>query len=202
MGLFIKGQIPWNKGKQLHYEVWNKGMLMPPRHTSPHTEETKLKCSTAQKERWALGLYKDRKIKYENRKPIKKKGYFKNCIICKKQFYTFRSNPNRKFCSRDCLGEYFTGSNSHCWRGGVTPKKDRMRRCAKYKQWRRTIFVRDDFTCQECGKTHTYVMAHHIQPFSQYPDLIYDLNNGITLCKKCHKKKHIWRKKNVYMDKG
>ena len=33
--------------------------------------------------------------------------------------------------------------------------------------------------------------AHHIIPRQLRPDLIFDLNNGITLCLNCHYEKHI-----------
>jgi 5-methylcytosine-specific restriction endonuclease McrA len=51
------------------------------------------------------------------------------------------------------------------------------------------IFKRDNYKCQICGGTHR-LQAHHIYPGSTHPMLSNDVDNGITLCKKCHKKVH------------
>lgn len=58
----------------------------------------------------------------------------------------------------------------------------------EYKNWRRAVFKRDDFTCQECKKRGGKICADHIKPYSLYPKLRYDVNNGKTLCVKCHRK--------------
>jgi hypothetical protein len=57
-----------------------------------------------------------------------------------------------------------------------------------YKQWRKNIYTRDNFTCQwpHC-KQKTKLNAHHIQRWADFPGLRYHINNGITLCKDHHR---------------
>lgn len=61
--------------------------------------------------------------------------------------------------------------------------------------WRKAVFLRDDFTCQDCGDKRrsghrSRLQAHHIQPFATHPELRYDASNGVTLCYDCHLKRH------------
>lgn len=72
----------------------------------------------------------------------------------------------------------------------------RDRNCLEYRQWRTEVFERDNFTCQECGKRNTQLNAHHIKSFKNYPSLRFEVDNGITLCIDCHKRKHKERGKN------
>lgn len=57
----------------------------------------------------------------------------------------------------------------------------------EYKHWIKTIFSRDNYTCQwpNCSQ-HKTLNAHHIHKWSDFPGLRYHPNNGITLCKYHH----------------
>jgi hypothetical protein len=79
------------------------------------------------------------------------------------------------------------------WRGGISKIKY-QRLTNDYKNWRQQVFERDHFTCRCCGGWHTHLKhkpntlnAHHIKPFNDYPELRFDVNNGVTLCIYCHR---------------
>jgi 5-methylcytosine-specific restriction endonuclease McrA len=97
------------------------------------------------------------------------------------------------------------GGNNGNWRGGITSVAHRIRTSFRYKEWRQQIFIRDDFTCQKCGARGVYLHAHHKIPFAKLTEQVrrllplfdlydgamiykplWDIDNGITLCKKCH----------------
>lgn len=63
------------------------------------------------------------------------------------------------------------------------------RRSSNYKKWKEEVLKRDEYKCQRCGKTEDLV-AHHIRHFSKDIKSRYDINNGITLCQKCHREVH------------
>lgn len=64
------------------------------------------------------------------------------------------------------------------------------RRYIRGIQWREAILTRDLRTCQSCSAQpeEKKLHAHHIKPWEFYPELRYELSNGLTLCNKCHRK--------------
>ena len=115
------------------------------------------------------------------------------CPTCGKEFHTHRAR-NKIYCSQECRDkdyrERLVGENSHLWKGGKTTEEKIARSKAAYRDWRKQVFERDGYTCQICGTSDEPIEAHHLKPVKDYPDLIYDVDNGLTLCYKCHKAEH------------
>lgn len=79
-------------------------------------------------------------------------------------------------------------SNHWNWKGGVTEPNKRERKSVEYTIWRTSVFERDNYKCVQCGATGVYLEADHIKPFSTHRYLRYEVSNGRTLCKPCHRK--------------
>lgn len=118
-------------------------------------------------------------------------------LICKQCNLKYHRAPSQiklrgsSFCSNKCKGLYYkkskSGSNSNFWNGGISIENKRIRAGSDFRQWRESVFERDNYTCQMCGIRGGYLEADHIKPFAYFPELRFILSNGRTLCKKCHK---------------
>lgn len=145
-------------------------------------------------------FYKSEAYLIQRRETLKSGAMHKlKCSGCGIEFDRLVSCTKKKcrpYCSAKCRSIYSLpkGSNHHNWRGGITSQSMIERNSLKYKEWRTDVFKRDDFTCRECGMRGGSLEAHHILPFCAYPELRYDLHNGITLCEACHYKKPNGRK--------
>ena len=116
------------------------------------------------------------------------------------------------------VSKAMSGDKHYNWQGGITPLGKAIRKLFEYNQWRHSIFVRDNFTCQKCGANKSGILEAHHTPkefaeilaeflqeydqFSPYDDKdtlvrlaikyepFWDVSNGETLCKKCHEKEN------------
>lgn len=71
---------------------------------------------------------------------------------------------------------------------GMASEESRLRWTREYVEWRTSVFQRDNYTCQQCGKRGAKLNADHIKPFSLFPELRLEITNGRTLCVLCHRK--------------
>ena len=63
----------------------------------------------------------------------------------------------------------------------------------KHRRWSAAVMRRDKYLCQDCkryGRNVPAEAAHHIVPIKERPDLAYRVSNGVSLCRKCHNKRH------------
>jgi hypothetical protein len=101
--------------------------------------------------------------------------------------------------------ENVSGENNVNWKGGISTLTAQIRGCSEYVIWRKQVFRKDNFTCIHCNdSTGGNLIAHHIKFFSaildEYNittleeaiqcDVLWDTNNGITLCVECHEREH------------
>jgi hypothetical protein len=120
-----------------------------------------------------------------NEEDIMKK-YKKICDHCKKVFDT---NINeQKFCSISCR------TKKHFEEHGII-KNYPIKKCLfcgkEFAPKCMYVFERDNWTCKECGNRKNEIISlhgHHIIPL--YKGGKDSVDNIITLCEKCHKKRH------------
>lgn len=87
------------------------------------------------------------------------------------------------------------GELSPSWIGDKVKNERTERETPEYREWRKSVFDRDFYTCQKCGcrngnGKYIRLEAHHIFNWAKYPEMRYELSNGITLCSQCHSDFH------------
>lgn len=108
------------------------------------------------------------------------------------------------FCSHRCASLYknifhnpmklpenrgkISGENNYAWKGGVSDRNRHVIDSSAYKEWRKSVFSRDDYICQSCGDRGGDLVADHELPWAYFPTLRFEVLNGRTLCVPCHKK--------------
>ena len=76
--------------------------------------------------------------------------------------------------------------------------KAMVRKSALYRNWRTAVFERDNHTCQQCFIRGSYLQAHHMKSYAEFPSDRFKVENGITLCKTCHSIVHSLKKGRGY----
>jgi hypothetical protein len=75
------------------------------------------------------------------------------------------------------------------WDGFRNDHWQRVRSSKEWADWRTQVYTRDGYHCVLCGAGSTRAAPldpHHIWKKSLYPDRVFDVTNGVTLCRACH----------------
>ncbi len=137
-----------------------------------HTEETKRKISESRKRFYKNGGHSSFYGK-PHTEEIKRK-----IALSRMGEKNWAKRPDvRKKISESKKGLWDKEKNPN-WVGG------------KKKYWKKQAKIRDNYTCQKCGLYDPKIVdADRIKPEYKFPELALDLNNIITLCPNCHKRK-------------
>lgn len=126
------------------------------------------------------------------------------CVICYESFrvrHVFRTQKTcSKYCRRVLLSKRHSVDKDGNWLGWTTLAIQKLRNSKRYAVWRKSIFERDDYTCQICFKRGYELQADHVVPFSYLVRNkleLWALNNGRTLCKSCHFKTDTYARKAI-----
>jgi len=120
--------------------------------------------------------------------------FLMECICGNKKIVNMEQLTRGKTISCGCvkrnfLINYNTGKNrskenSPRWISDrTTLKKYEEKQGTAYADWRRNVYERDNWKCKIFnGDCVGRIEAHHILNWIDYPELRYEVNNGITLC--------------------
>lgn len=106
------------------------------------------------------------------------------CPKCKSTWYSYC--PNGPHMEVKCV---------HC--GSHITYVSKVDSKKQFAKWKKAVKERDNYICQRCGEPlqGKRAEAHHKLPVwwtrnTLLKDMEYDLDNGITLCLKCHRQLH------------
>jgi len=185
--------------KITHGETLKKHYCLCGQEISDYRKKSCRKCADK--------IHSLRMIKlHEGKNNFNWKGGKPKCMDCGKEI---------SYEAIRCTNCRFKGKLSPNYKGGITDLGQLIRNLDEYDNWRISIFIRDNHVCQECGDNKSYNLnAHHIitfaklieeflQFYNQFSPIedketlarlaitwqpFWNLNNGKSLCKKCHKK--------------
>ena len=193
------GHIPWHKGKRGVYtkETLEKMLRGRKGKKAYNYKPNIIKCFFCNKEFHRKKSHSERNKRNFCSRSCQSK-WMKIIMNTPERKERMRQiGKNRIYTQEDRLkaSKRFSGAKHPQWKGGITPINKRIRAGFLYKQWRKAVFERDNYTCQMCEKRsrkgmNIYLHPHHIKSFAKYPELRFEVSNGITLCKDCHLQLH------------
>ncbi|MBG9599991.1 endonuclease [Bacillus mycoides] len=139
--------------------------------------------------------------------------YDHTCTVCNKKYKSGRKDSSH---CKECHDKYmvktysilhkldFNGENNPMYGrqrfGQENPnynpnktdeEREKERLVEGYGIWRTKVYERDNYTCRCCGYDKgSILVAHHLDGWDWCKKKRLDVDNGVTLCKRCHKQFH------------
>lgn len=187
------------------FEIWRSKHLVGAKASNFKNAQRRVKCDTCGT--FFKTYQKTQKycsVECKN-KSISKKVKV-SCSHCGIELFRQRWEVLKKkhfFCSVKCREKHLVGEKSPNYikdRANLKNRNHSIRWSKKMSDWRKSVYIRDNYTCQMCGarsraNSHVTLNAHHIKTFSKHKNLRFNPSNGITLCEECHKKTYRKEKK-------
>ncbi|WP_125606748.1 HNH endonuclease [Lapidilactobacillus bayanensis] len=121
------------------------------------------------------------------RYPHNQKIKYTDLVDCVAVLMSVETSPYQKIASRMILNHYLGSKLTNNLIEDfaiVISRNDPL-----VRRWKEKVLKRDNYQCAECGcKEH--LVAHHISYWSDDPVNRINVNNGKTLCSKCHTEAH------------
>jgi 5-methylcytosine-specific restriction endonuclease McrA len=161
-------------------------------------ENISIKAKQRNKGGASYETYKDQLTPFESPRSNKKGELLVKCAKCRKYFvpslqYVIARSQVIKgkangglylYCSDKCKLECDVYYQMKYQKGhlayGIRELED---------EFRNIVLSRDKYKCKKCGSVHK-LCVHHVIPVKINPMIQLDLDNAITLCKKCHMRIH------------
>lgn len=174
------GQIAWNKGKKM--------TCVHPMLGKHHTTETRQKISVA-----LTGTKHSEETIRKRTLSIKKSYEGRISYLKGKQAWNKgipMSEITKKRLSLSLIGKTAGEKNVRWIKDRTKLKATQKRNDSAYYEWRKQVWLRDNYKCKIVNPDCKGIIeAHHILGWSEFPELRYQLNNGITLCHAHHPRK-------------
>jgi hypothetical protein len=137
------------------------------------------------------------------RNGVEVRGTMCICNSCGAFFFRPKSKIDRaekNFCSLSCKSQMMRGANHPSWKDGSSARSwsSYVLNQAGYKHWKAAVLEKFNYRCDITGRK-TNLECHHIKPKAENesPELAFDVNNGIVLCKEIHTEIHQMMDKDI-----
>lgn len=157
-----------------------KGKARDQRYKARNRKLISERNNSAQKER---GWTNQKNYRAEHLEEVREKDRIRQKSA--RLTWTAEKKEELKIKNRERQKKYLKTPRGHLLRDNKLPKEIRF----QLMKWSNKIRAKFDWTCVFCGSM-VDIEAHHVKPRALFPELMFDLDNGVASCYDCHHALH------------